>query len=68
MIVSMWADFEEKQGVHFVAQEYCLPEVLNPETLEPMAWRGVREWRERWSTQPLAANALLSSVTERESG
>jgi phenylacetate-CoA ligase len=39
MIAGMWADFEEKQGVHFVAQEYCLPEVLNPETLEPMAWR-----------------------------
>ena len=39
MIAGMWADCEEKQGMHFVAQEYCLPELINPETLEPMEWR-----------------------------
>jgi phenylacetate-CoA ligase len=39
MIAGMWADFEEKQGMHFVAQEYCLPEVIDSETLEAIPWR-----------------------------
>jgi phenylacetate-CoA ligase len=38
MIAGMWADCEEKQGMHFVAQEYCLPEIIDPETLEPIPW------------------------------
>lgn len=36
MIAGMWADCEEKHGMHFAAQEYCLPELIDPETLEPI--------------------------------
>lgn len=36
MIAGMWAECEEKCGMHFVAQEFCLPELINPITLEPI--------------------------------
>jgi len=39
MIAGMWADCEEKNGMHFVAQEYCLPELVDPDTLKPIPFR-----------------------------
>ncbi|MBI4773774.1 MAG: AMP-binding protein [Deltaproteobacteria bacterium] len=39
MIAGMWADCEEKSGMHFVAQEYCLPELVDPDTLKPIPFR-----------------------------
>ncbi|MFC1858260.1 phenylacetate--CoA ligase family protein [Thermodesulfobacteriota bacterium] len=39
MIAGMWADCEEKNGMHFAAQEFCLPELIDPETLESIEFQ-----------------------------